>query len=418
MITAELIASTVNSLLATHLISPEMPAFYLWARADRAIVSINPGNLKSLDAVYSDRFAHHLSTILGGVRVEKANSHGIFYQVGYTPLPPPALHSRPLDFTQQTSPTMLPIGMTRSGPFWLDLFDLQSVLVGGTRRMGKTRFLHGWIQALLHSGAADLWLYDGKSGLEFGRYANQPGVRLIDDLTPALAELLQLADERSRAFGLVSATSMAEYNERIPQDQRLRPVVLFVDEAALVTAEALDPLARLVAWSGAHGIFPVLATQRTGVDQVPALIKTNLATRISFPVPGMADSRVILDRPGAEQLPKVPGRLVMVWDGRLVQAQAYQVELPGAPAITPRDLDLAAWIRAQHAGHISIQRLVAGRQMSEWTARQLIDAWQSRGWLIGGGNGVSRRLSPTLEALLPQGLKVPQGSQGSLSVEV
>jgi hypothetical protein len=411
--TAQSIADTISNLLAPHLVNPENGSFWLWARSDRAIVSINPGNIKSIESVYSDKFAHHLSTILGGVRVERTNSRGVYFQVGYTPVPPPTLEPKPLDLAEQTSPLMLPIGITRNGPLWLNLFDLGSVLIGGSRRMGKTRFLHGWIQALVHGQAADLWLFDGKDGLEFERYSTQPNVRQIEDLTAAIAELHKMANDRAALFGPVRATSMIEYNERVPLPQRMRPIVLIVDEAALIPEEAQTGLARLIAWSGAHGIIPVLATQRTGVNQVPAMIKTNLSTRIAFRVPAQADSKVILDRVGAEQLPAVPGRLILLWDGRLLTAQAYQVELPGGPMITPRDIALACWIRDQHNGVISISRLMSGQEMGEWTARSMIDEWQTRGWLLGGGNGVARRLSPALLGLLPQGLKVPQGSQGS-----
>lgn len=399
-ISCQFIAATLSSILAPHLVDPEGKAFWIYADPARAIVSINPHNVKSVDRVLSDQFAHHLSTALGGPRIERANTRGIFYQVGYTPVPPPLLASKPLDLSAQPNPLAIPIGETRNGPMWLSLTDLGSVLIGGSRRMGKSRFLHGWIQALLHGGETDLWLYDGKAGMEFDRYANQPNVRAVEDLAPALQELYKIANQRTEQLRAVSATSMVEYNERVPVAQRLRPICLIIDEAALVEPDAQATLARFVAWSGAHGIYPVLATQRTGADQIPPGLKTNLAIRIAFPVPAQADSRVILDRTGAEQLPKIPGRLLMVWGARKVEAQAYQVELPGGPAITPKDIALACWIRDQHKGIVSIPRLVAGQGMPERAARELLDEWQSRGWLLGGGQGVARRLSPALEAII------------------
>jgi hypothetical protein len=323
--------------------NPQGAYFIAVPGPDRAICVFHPLGITDVEHVLSDGFQVYLSERLDR-RVEVSVGAYLYVQVSYKPqrlalrLPDHVA----LDLTQRPSGRlMVPVAVTKRGPLWLSLLDMDAVIIGGTRRFGKTTFLHGWILALATGESSDrvkLYLYDGKDGLEFSRYADLRHVGAFaetgEDLARMLGDLrLELA-ERSR---LMNEHKVREIGN-LPSAVRPPYIVLVVDELAeaLKTNGVAEALADLISRGGAYGVHPVLATQRPDSNTVAGFLKCNCPTRISLPVPTDADSRTILGRGGAEKIAKRHGRILFEWSGRMVEAQAFDVPVQTIQDIVSR----------------------------------------------------------------------------------
>ncbi|GAI83261.1 unnamed protein product, partial [marine sediment metagenome] len=111
-------------------------------------------------------------------------------------------------------------------------------------------------------------------------------------------------DSRYKKFAEAGARNINDYNAG--QQQKLPHIIVVIDELAdlmmMAPEETERNLNRLAQLARATGIHVIIATQRPSTDVITGMIKANFPARISFAVVSGVDSRVILDRSGAERL--------------------------------------------------------------------------------------------------------------------
>jgi len=255
---------------------------------------------------------------------------------------------------EATHPLQVAMGRDIAGRAVMEnLAEMPHILISGATGSGKSSCMNSIITSILMRQTPDrvkMILVDPKR-VELGQYDGLPHLLnpVVVDPKQAANALAWAVKEMERRYGLLAqhgvrditgynqlvaegriespasdrhlvrdaaARALGEDHSAVDADDDLgedeepvqpEPFVLVVvdelnDLMMVAARDVEDSIVRIAQMARAVGIHLVIATQRPSVDVITGVIKANIPSRMAFSVSSLADSRVILDQPGAERL--------------------------------------------------------------------------------------------------------------------
>ena len=316
-------------------------------------------------------------------------------------------------------PYTVTLGYDKAGPVTLDLAGAhRAILIGGASGGGKTNGMQAILAQLAMQNDPSkvrLAIVDTKE-VDFAPWRGLPHLfaPVAHDIEGAGGLIAAVEQERRRRKAVMVQAGVKDWRDL---GEPFPLLVLAVDEAAdFPGTAAMEALVEVARKGRAFGVSVILGTQYPTSEVIDPQIKANLPTAIAFRCKSKTESRVLLDRNGAEELDR-PGLALTYIDGRWHRVQVLRFDdgviellinggVVVAHPLTEIEAALVRYALKELDGAFTVNRLyeALGDHISKRQINKLSREWEARGWLThpqrdDDGHPIGRQVTSELAEL-------------------
>jgi S-DNA-T family DNA segregation ATPase FtsK/SpoIIIE len=231
--------------------------------------------------------------------------------------------------------------------FFQDLSLTSNILIAGAIGSGKTQLLYNQIAIwLFEKHPAELkFVLCGSKPVDYATFRKisrhflsaLPGDDAIitpDNFEKNLNALLKECMARLKMFELAGVRNAERYNEKyvrrqtnqFEQHRYLPEIILVLDDLYnFLTDSVVTALCTLMQMNTGTGIYVIAVTSQVASHKITKQLRSNFTFHAALKLMSQAESRLMLDRVGAEKL-HTPGELFFLYNGRPATARQFMLD--------------------------------------------------------------------------------------------